>query len=1353
MAQSPRQSKLFAAEDYQNIYRSFKNVDFRSYDFESIKASLVEYINRNYPEDFNDYIESSEYIALIELLSYMGTSLSYRSDMNTRENLMDTADRRESVVRLSQMLNYQPSRNLPARGLFKLSGIETTESVEDSLGRNLANTTIFWNDPNNQDSYDQFTNILNAAFLPSSPFGKPVKRGVVDGINTDLYRLENVKNLQVTYPVQVSVNGEQIPFDITNVDFTDGGTFFERHPDPNGGFHLAYRNDGQGFASPNTGFFVHFRQGELSNYDYAYQFPEESRVEEIAATNINEQDVYVQEISDDGTIVEKWTKVEYSRGNENVVYNSIDNDERTIYSILSGANDAISIQYPDGNFGEVPTGIMRTWARSSANRKLVVRPDEATDIEITIPYIGRNTQTYFLRLIFGLEETNTNSAPSETNEDIKVRAPQVYYTQERMVNNKDYNVFPLTQGNEIVKLRTINRTHSGHSRYIPLNDPTGFHQSLLINASDGAFYRDSQMPSSEIGFNPDIDSPSNVTSTGVESLLRNRELENFFYDEYIVDFKNFMSNEYVSSGDPNNEYAKDNVFLHLHNAVWKTRTDSATDNVGSFYGNDGQYEIGRTFNERRHGWWKYIDEGSVIKFASAGSSKQYTTAKVLSISSDRLTLTLDNNVTNMWKIIEVLPPFRTTFNIAEREEINKKVALAENFGIEYVIDNTIDNSSINNLGWKLTPNSVLDFSISNSSGAGDTAQLKRWLIRATYEVSNITELRYKLETRGSRYIFESESDVRFFYDSENQKNFSSDNLVSGLDEIIISGSNNDVDVMENWVLTGGGENPRRWRLSEGTNAGLTYPDEFIVLGARSASPDNVLAILNDNGDNPNLDISDNIIDGVLYFSGFSSFDVTDQALTTVSNIPLGSTISLSSSSNAAKLEKDYVLNTFKPYYEPSGFLNTAKIEVVAADINNDGIPDDPFLFTNVVGENDLVFHETVLDANGDDYTRVWSTVWTDLRAEKPTLDGKTIFDDVSYTDVVDTGLFLTLDSFYAETLKTLEYAVIYYLLMGNTNLESLLNDYNTEIFREARDSDTNKIITTPTSTFIPMIKVTVNSINLANMATDASRRIAEQIDEEGRGFTAEEAASQAVDYLASLRSDSRVFVEENDFTHQVFNGRSYTLNTDEVNSESFEYKWRHFSPANNRIDPSTSNIMDMILLTQIYYDEVSKWKTDGGTLRQFPVAPTTEELRANFSDLDNYKMMSDEIVFGSSSFKVLFGQQAKPELRAKFNVVKVPSTTLTNNEIKSKVVELIDDYFDVDNWDFGETFYFTELAAYIHKNMAGIIGSIVLVPESLESQFGNLFQVKSAPNELFLSTAQVSDVAIVNTLTENNMRL
>ena len=142
MGQLIRQSNLFAAEDWKVIYRSFRNADFRSYDFDTIRASMLNYVARNYPEEFNDYINSSEFIAIIDLLSYLGQSLSFRIDLNARENFVDTASRRESILKLANMLSYKPKRNSTARGLVKLTAIKTSEPVTDSSGNNLSNIDL-----------------------------------------------------------------------------------------------------------------------------------------------------------------------------------------------------------------------------------------------------------------------------------------------------------------------------------------------------------------------------------------------------------------------------------------------------------------------------------------------------------------------------------------------------------------------------------------------------------------------------------------------------------------------------------------------------------------------------------------------------------------------------------------------------------------------------------------------------------------------------------------------------------------------------------------------------------------------------------------------------------------------------------------------------------------------------------------------------------------------------------------------------------------------------------------------------------------------------------------------------------
>ena len=71
MASTDRQNRLLLAEDWKRIYQSYKNAEFKSYDFDTIRRTMIQYIRSNYPEDFNDYIESSEYLALIDLIAFL----------------------------------------------------------------------------------------------------------------------------------------------------------------------------------------------------------------------------------------------------------------------------------------------------------------------------------------------------------------------------------------------------------------------------------------------------------------------------------------------------------------------------------------------------------------------------------------------------------------------------------------------------------------------------------------------------------------------------------------------------------------------------------------------------------------------------------------------------------------------------------------------------------------------------------------------------------------------------------------------------------------------------------------------------------------------------------------------------------------------------------------------------------------------------------------------------------------------------------------------------------------------------------------------------------------------------------
>jgi hypothetical protein len=133
-------------------------------------------------------------------------------------------------------------------------------------------------------------------------------------------------------------------------------------------------------------------------------------------------------------------------------------------------------------------------------------------------------------------------------------------------------------------------------------------------------------------------------------------------------------------------------------------------------------------------------------------------------------------------------------------------------------------------------------------------------------------------------------------------------------------------------------------------------------------------------------------------------------------------------------------------------------------------------------------------------------------------------------------------------------------------------------------------------------------------------------------------------------------------------------------------------------------------------------------------------------------MISDNVVLNSVFFKPLFGAKAAPELRAVIKVVRAPKTTASVSEIKSQVVANMNAYFSIDKWDFGDSFFFSELAAYLHEQMGSIISSVVLVPLNPLKTFGDLYEIRSAPNEIFANAATVTDVEVIEALTQSNLR-
>lgn len=1107
--QSIRQSNLFLAEDWKTIYKAFREVNYANYDFDTIRQSMIEYIRVKYPEDFNDWIESSEFIAIIDLLAYLGQSLSYRMDLNTRENFLDTVESKEGAIRLARMLSYDPQRNYAATGLVKITSVTTDEPVLDSEDRNLSGIPIEWNSTTNIDWLEQFTLVMNSAFNANNPFGSPTKSGTINSIPTDIYEMNNVLGLNVVYPFNINNSGETFPCELTNCDFTDNGNIFEPSPNPYGGFRVLYRNDSRGNSSPNTGFFMLFKQGTLNYRDEEFSIALENRMYDINNININETDVWVQEIDDNGIIVNDWTKVPTIAASSNIIFNSINRGIRNIFSVVSRENDQVSIRFPDGNFGNIPTGVFRMWYRTSNGLSYAINPKDIQNFTVTIPYYNLIGQAYNLTITYSLQNSVNNSAPAETLESIKELAPIIYYTQDRMVNGEDYNVFPLIRNGMVVKIKASNRTYSGHSRYVNTNDPTSTYQNTVVFSDDGIFYKEYDNNLSEIQINNQL-TLSKLISGYIEPAMASVPMLNFVLE------KGTRATNFAQSG--------------ASATLWRTATQLTNSSTGYFEVNGLPISVGPgntspnfliyteamvnlvpISNTSSDGIWVSIEKvvGDGAGVDNLGVGQVYINERIDDAA---------------YIIKQVVPSFATKLNDAERNSVEEQIRLKNTFGLGfnysskvwYVIESQ-DLASANS-----------GYSLAYAENKSGSNMDESWLIRVEYTSSS-----WKIYSRGIDYIWESVKDVRFFYADDYK-------AVSNV-------------------------------------TGQAVQDQINILKINTSPVD-----------------------------GF----------------PLESSMRLALAST---------------YTYPDGYIEPRRVKVSFYDSDSDGVIDDPDIFVKVVGNGEYIFWENYQSIDGYEYKKPVDVQFMLTSVPTSSVPANPVHGDIAFVydpNNVDVGAFYVYD--------------------GDVGLW--------------------------------------------------------QID-------------------------------------------LYTYTFNPYGRKDLAYNWKHYASREDRIDPSVTNIIDMFVLPSAYDTAMREWIKSNGDISKKPIAPNSDQLSVQFADLDTYKMITDEMIWRPTKYKVLFGDQAEEELKAIIKIVKVAGVSMTDNEVKTRVISAIDDFFDVSNWNFGETFYFTELAAYIHQRLATIVASVVLVPLNEESAFGNLYQVNSEPDEIFISAAKVNDIQIVDNLTPNALRI
>jgi uncharacterized membrane protein YgcG len=1150
MATTTRQTAIFGVEDWKQIYQTYREADFQSYDFETLRKSFIDYLRLYYPETFNDYIESSEFIALLDVMAFMGQALAFRTDLNTRENYIDTAERRDSVVRLANLVSYTAKRNTAAEGYLKVFNVTTTENVVDYNGVNLANITVNWADPTNVDWQEQFTAIINASLVDSQRVGLPGNRQTILGVRTDEYGINLVSGFLPVIPYTATVDGVSMPFEAVTSTSVGRDYVYEPSPVPDTTFNILFRNDQLGFQSANTGYFFLFKQGVLQNQDFNLAERIANRTVDINIEGVNNQDRWLFQLDNIGTISREWQFVE----NVYTAAEQRSNALQAIYAVTSRANDQITLVFGDGVFSEIPVGVFRSYVRASNGLQYIINPEEMQNVVLPISYTDRKGNLQTITFTCGITRPVSNSQAREPIAEIKQRAPARYYTQNRMVNGEDYNLFPYTQFNSIIKSKALNRASIGTSRYLDLVDNTGKYSSTNTFSSDGALWLQSILPTILFSYTNRNDIADVITNQ-VQPNIGAATMRQFYYANFP---------RITSSTQPTG-------VTWLAGYTWNQSTTLANETTGYFrntttsatFPGGTPIPVGATTTTM----FKYVIPGSLIRFvppvgyyfdrnnrlvqgtATRADERMEIWASpqqivgdgynggVGNLSSGAGPVTINNFVPTGAIVDTIIPLLVTDLPNALEQDMAEQMLLFRNFGLGYDNNGSITGTPYT---WYLITSTNLDaYSSANSATwsqqyAGNTSGANldaSWLVQFVVQNQN-----YTITFRGLAYNFGSVLQTRFF--------FYEDQLVYD------------------------------------SRSGTVIKD-FINVLAVNTKPD-----------------STESLPGDIY--------------TTIIDQPIQS----------------------------DGYVDDFQVLVSYRDSDNDGVPDNPDFFDEIVGpvssSGPYVFLQQTVDF--DNLERY-------LLVEQ---------DRVSY----DYG---TLDEI--ELVKT-EW--------------------------------------TPGQVFYAYAESAFYELSISVTGVRTLVAVSGWLARPGR--------------------------------------------------QDLYFQYRHNSPLTNRIDPGSTNIVDLYVVTLSYYTAYQNYLRDTtGTVTE-PQRPTIDELSTDYQALQDYKMISDNIVVNSVVFKPLFGPKAAAELRATIKVIRAQNSTASTSEIKSSVLAEMNAYFSIDKWNFGDTFYFSELAAYLHSQLGSIISSVVLVPLDQQKSFGDLYEIRSQPNEIFANGAIIDNIDVIEALTSANLR-
>lgn len=122
-----------------------KDINYISKDFDGIKADLIAYVKRYFPNEFQDFNDASGGMAILDLMAYVGDILSYNIDKQVNETFINRAIETKNIINLAQAYGYKPRKTTPSIVNLSLTSVVATSTSADQLTLVQKGSKVFTN--------------------------------------------------------------------------------------------------------------------------------------------------------------------------------------------------------------------------------------------------------------------------------------------------------------------------------------------------------------------------------------------------------------------------------------------------------------------------------------------------------------------------------------------------------------------------------------------------------------------------------------------------------------------------------------------------------------------------------------------------------------------------------------------------------------------------------------------------------------------------------------------------------------------------------------------------------------------------------------------------------------------------------------------------------------------------------------------------------------------------------------------------------------------------------------------------------------------------------------------------------